>query len=443
MKKHATILLVVIIGFISNIQAQIKSGPMLGYSEMREVLLWVQTEKADFVKFSYWDKEAPGVKYFTDEIQTKKDNAFVAKIIADQVLPGKKYGYEVWINKKPIKALHFQEFQTQTLWQYRFDPPAFKFALGSCTYTNEERFDRPGVPYGKSTSIFTKIYDQKPNFMVWGGDNIYLREVDWNTKTGVNHRYSEFKKVKELQPLWANVHHYAIWDDHDFGPNDADRSFFGKNTTLAAFKNFWGNPNYIFENEGITGTFYWEDCQFFLMDDRYFRAPNDLVDSTKDYFGEKQLNWLIDALSASAAPFKFVITGGQVVNEAAVFENMSTYPIERKKLLDKLIENKISGVIFISGDRHHTNLQKLERNGTYPLYDLTISPLTSSAGKPADVELKGNTIIQGTELYNSQAFSIMEVSGKRTDRVLKINVFDANGDKKWDYVINAKDLRAK
>ena len=443
MKKQTTILLLVFIGFISSIQAQIKSGPMLGYSEMREVLLWVQTEKPDFVKFSYWDKEAPTVKYFTDEIQTMKDNAYVAKLIADQVLPGKKYGYEVWINKKPVKAENVQEFQTQTLWQYRFDPPAFKFALGSCTYTNEERFDRPGVPYGKSTSIFTKIYDQKPNFMVWGGDNIYLREVDWNTKTGVNHRYSEFKKVKELQPLWANVHHYAIWDDHDFGPNDADRSFFGKNTTLGAFKNFWGNPNYIFENEGITGSFLWEDCQFFLMDDRYFRAPNDLADSTKDYFGEKQLTWLIDALSASAAPFKFVITGGQVVNEAAVSENMATYPVERKKLFDKLIENKISGVIFVSGDRHHTNLQKLERNGTYPLYDLTISPLTSSAGKPADIELKGNTIIKGTELYNSQAFSIMEVSGKRTDRVLKINVFDANGDKKWDYVINAKDLRAK
>jgi len=310
-------------------------------------------------------------------------------------------------------------------------------------YTNEERFDRPGVPYGKSPSIFTKIVEQKPNFMVWGGDNIYLREPDWNTKTGVNHRYSEFKKLKELQPLWSSVHHYAIWDDHDFGPNDADRSFFGKKVTLDAFKNFWGNPNYIFENEGITGTFTWEDCQFFLMDDRYFRAPNYLADSAKDYYGEKQLNWLIDALSASNAPFKFVVTGGQVVNEAAVSENMSTYPVERKKLFDKLVANKISGVIFVSGDRHHTNLQKLERKGTYPLYDFTISPLTSSAGKPVEAEYKAKTIIEGTEVNNTQAFGIMEVSGKRTDRVLKINVFDANGEKKWDYTINAKDLRAK
>jgi alkaline phosphatase D len=86
MKKQTKFLLVLFFGLISGLQAQIKSGPMLGYSEMREVLLWVQTEKSDFVKFSYWNKEAPAVKYFTDEIQTKKDNAFVAKLIADFVV---------------------------------------------------------------------------------------------------------------------------------------------------------------------------------------------------------------------------------------------------------------------------------------------------------------------------------------------------------------------
>ena len=443
MKKQTTILFIL---FFFNLKlgfAQIKSGPMLGYSEMREVLLWVQTEKSDFVKFSYWDKENPTQKFYTEEILTKKDNAFVAKLIADQVFPGKKYNYEVWVNKKPVKLTYPLEFQTQTLWQYRTDPPEFKFAVGSCTYINEEKFDRPGNPYGKSTAIFGKIYEHKPNFMVWGGDNNYYREPDWNTKTGMNHRYTDFRKVKELQPLWANTHHYAIWDDHDYGPNDSDRGFWGKSMALETFKNFWGNPNYIFENEGITGTFMWEDVQFFLMDDRFFRAPNGLADSTKDYYGEKQLNWLIDALKFSAAPFKFVVTGGQVINPAKVFENMSTFPVERKKLLDKIAENKISGVIFISGDRHHTNMQKLERSDNYPLYDITLSPLTSSAGKPVEVELKGNSIIPGTEVYGINNFGILEITGKRTDRVLKINVFDDKGEKKWDYTINAKDLRAK
>jgi alkaline phosphatase D len=441
MKKSIYLLLFTI--FSTNVYAQIASGPMLGYSEMREVLLWVQTQKAEKVKFGYWEKDKPTSKFFTEEISTNKASGFIAKCIADQVLPGKKYSYDVWVGGKNIKFNYPLEFQTQTLWQYRTDPPEFKFAVGSCTYTNEERFDRPGSPYGKSPSIFTKIYEKKPNFMVWGGDNLYYREPDWNTQTGMIHRFSEFKKVKELAPLWANVHHYAIWDDHDYGPNDSDRSFWGKDRALKTFKDFWGNPNYIFKDEAITSTFMWEDCQFFLMDDRWFRAPNDLFDNNKDYFGEKQLNWLIDALKTSNAPFKFVVSGGQIVNEAAVFENMATYPGERKKLLDKIADQKISGVIFISGDRHHTNLQKLSRNEYYPLYDLTISPLTSSAGKPVEEEYNYKTIVENTEVNNTQTFGILEISGKRTDRVLKINVFDAAGEKKWDYSINARDLRIK
>jgi alkaline phosphatase D len=443
MKKNYFSFIVIYFMTISYTFCQIKSGPMLGYSEMREVLLWVQTEKAEKVKFAYWEKGIPAQKIFTEEVITNKDGAFVARIIADQVMPSKKYEYEVYIGKKKINFAYPLEFQTQTLWQYRTEPPNFKFAVGSCVYTNEEQFDRPGAPYGKGSGIFNKIYDQKPNFMVWGGDNIYLREADWNTKTGVNHRYSEFRKQKDLQPLLASVHHYAIWDDHDYGNNDSDRSFWGKNMTLNAFKNFWGNPNYIFENEAVTGTFMWEDCQFFMMDDRWFRAPNELKDDNRDYYGEKQLNWLIDALKGSAAPFKFVVTGGQVISNAAVFENMANYPGERKKLLDKIAENKISGVIFISGDRHHTNIQKMDRDGTYPLYDFTISPITSGAGKPVADEYKEKQIVEGTELNNTQNFGIIEISGKRNERVLKVNVFDAEGTKKWDYTINAKDLKAK
>mgnify|MGYP006197759891 CR=1 FL=1 len=141
------------------------------------------------------------------------------------------------------------------------------------------------------------------------------------------------------------------------------------------------------------------------------------------------------------APFKFVVTGGQIVNPVPEFENYSSYPVERKKFLDKLAEQKIPGVIFISGDRHSTNLQKLEREGTYPLYDFTISPLTSGAYQPTEREMKESPIVEGTMVNQMQTFGIMEVSGKRTDRVLKINVFDKEGKKKWDYEIKAKDLR--
>ena len=82
--------------------AQIQSGPMVGYSEMREVLLWVQTKQAAKVKFMYWEQGNPALKMSTEEVLTQKNTAFVARLIADQVQPSKKYDYEVWIDNKLV-----------------------------------------------------------------------------------------------------------------------------------------------------------------------------------------------------------------------------------------------------------------------------------------------------------------------------------------------------
>jgi alkaline phosphatase D len=41
----------------------LKAGPMVGYSEMREVALWVQTTGPAKVRFAYWDREKPGQPY--------------------------------------------------------------------------------------------------------------------------------------------------------------------------------------------------------------------------------------------------------------------------------------------------------------------------------------------------------------------------------------------
>ena len=62
-----------------HVNAQIKNGPMVGYSEMKEVMLWVQTEKAAKVKFVYWEQETSNKKMTTDEVSTKKMDGFVAK----------------------------------------------------------------------------------------------------------------------------------------------------------------------------------------------------------------------------------------------------------------------------------------------------------------------------------------------------------------------------
>ena len=421
-------------------QDLINSGPMVGYSTMQEVLLWVQTEERANVHFEYYEIDNPKVKFSTDKIETEKKNGYVAKLIADQVIPGKKYKYEVYINNYKIERNYAMEFQTQELWKWRTDPPDVKFIIGSCSYINEPKFDRPGKPYGSNFEIFNSINKKKPDFMLWLGDNTYLREPDWNSRTGFIKRYSHTRAFPELQPLLASTHHYATWDDHDYGPNNSDGSFWLKETASEIFKLFWGNPNYdITGKGGITGFFQWSDLDFFLLDNRYHRTANNNFTGNRQMLGKDQIDWLINALSFSQASFKFVAVGGQVISNGAVYENYATYPDERKYLLDKIREAKIEGVIFLDGDRHHTILSKMqETKNVYPLYDLTCSSLT--AGVNNDNEPYNSFKLEET-FVNVNNFGMLNVTGPANDRELTIQIFDKDGKELWIKSIKANDLK--
>lgn len=423
----------------------LQSGPMVGYSDSREVALWVQTKQPARVQIRYRQVGSPATgksnpTHLTNEVQTDKKTVFTAHLLADRVEPGKTYEYELLIGGQKVSLPYPTRFQSQPLWQWRTNPPDFRFGVGSCTYVNEPDVDRPGTPYGAGYEIFTALTAQNPDFMLWTGDNTYTREVDWNSRTGVLRRYTHTRSLPQMQPLLASTHNYAIWDDHDYGPNDADRAYWLKPVTLEAFKLFWANPNYIFD-EGCTGTFFWGDCQFFLLDDRTFRAPDEMPDGPgKVYFGEKQMQWLIDALRYSKATFKFIVTGGQIINPTAAFENYALYATERDRLFRAIADAAVPGVLFLTGDRHHSILHKLNRNGTYPLYDLTISPLTSGPAKPRADELKQPTFVDGT-LVTDRNFGILSVSGPLNDRVLKIQVYDQKGSERWTREIREKELQ--
>ena len=73
----------------------LQSGPMVGYSEMLEVPVWVQTKKAASVTMKYWNAENSDNIYMSNIFKTKKDDAFTALLIADSVTPGNKYFYDL------------------------------------------------------------------------------------------------------------------------------------------------------------------------------------------------------------------------------------------------------------------------------------------------------------------------------------------------------------
>jgi alkaline phosphatase D len=398
---------------------------------MREALIWVQTIDRAEVILEYTPINATR-QYYSSPVYTTARTAYTAKLIADKVEPGTRYRYAIIINGERIEMNDFT-FATQPLWQYRTDPPAFTLATGSCAFINEPVYDRPTRPYGGDYRIFERIADTQPDVMLWLGDNVYLREPDWNTRTGIMHRYSHARQTPELKRLLRTCPNYAIWDDHDYGPNDADRSFIHKDLTREAFELFWGNPSFGLSAEGgITTQFSFHDVDFFLLDNRWFRSNYKLNGTVKTVFGAAQTEWLIEALKYSKAPFKIVATGGQFLSDLAVYENHAQYPEERNYILRRIDEEGISGVIFLSGDRHHTELSKVTLPGGFNVYDLTCSPLTSTAYDP--LKERNNNRVDGTAV-GERNFALIQFSGERKNRRAEVRVFNSDGEELWQYTI--------
>jgi alkaline phosphatase D len=190
----------------------LQSGPMVGYADKDKVLLWVQTNSPAIIKFKYWDSDYPDVLYYTREDSAKSDNGFVSKVFAQPLLPGKLYQYELLINDKAVSLNYPLRFHSQPL----HPPDTFKVALGSCaSFSEDDEVNR----------IFLSIADKKPDLMIWLGDNVYLMDEDWESKKTLIEAYTKQRSLAQMQALLGSVHNYAIWDDHDYGPDNSDSTF--------------------------------------------------------------------------------------------------------------------------------------------------------------------------------------------------------------------------
>ena len=428
--------------------ARVAAGPMLADVTHRSIVVWVQTDRPATVGLTYTSamRGAQVERVELAPVQTSGPSN-TASIRIFGLEPGWTYSYRLTVDGQPVDPGYATMFTTQELWQWRTDPPEITIAFGSCFYDNQAEYDRPGNAYGGSTDIFDAIADRQPDAMLWLGDNLYLREVDWWSRAGIADRYSHARKTPGLQRLLASTVHYATWDDHDYGPNDSDRSYIFKDTALETFKDFWPNPTYGVG--GVPGVFTQielADVELFLLDNRYHRAPNNAPMDERTILGPEQMQWLLDALTTSQAPFKLVAMGNQTINPVQIFETYSMIaPDEREQLLEEIRERGIEGVVFLSGDRHHGELNRLDREDAYPLYDFTSSPLTAGASTYAlredSPEVATPTRVEGTLIAGIHNFGTLTVSGARRDRTLTMRAFDGEGALLWEHAVNEADLR--
>lgn len=422
-------------------QRLLSSGPMIAWSEMTEVALWVQTTSPAKVTIRY--RPQSGGDWQSVSQTTTEQGDHIALLKPQRLAFGTTYDYELWLNDQKVDRGFAMQFKSQPHWRWRTEPPTIKFGLGSCSYFNHPEFDRPGTPYGGDYEIYQGLINQKLDFMLWLGDNDYYREPDWTTERGLRDRWRYQRQTySQLAPFWANTAHYALWDDHDYGPNDSDRTYRLRNEALKVFNDYWPSPvRGTLETPGNFFRFEWGDVEFFMMDDRFHRAPNRWpAGPDKVMFGRGQLDWLKGSLLDSDATFKIICNGNQMINPLTLFEAFGNFPTEQKELFDFIATNRIQGVMFLSGDRHATELLKVQWPGSaYPWYEFTSSPLNSGAGR-SDREANNPARVSNTWVTGKRNFGTIEVTGKRNERVLTLRSFDKDNKELWKHVIQEAEI---
>ena len=444
MKKRVLLLATVLSAISLFAQPRIVSGPMLGPVELRDAKIWVEV--------------SPEVKSVSLQYNKKGDKTrktiFYKGALGNDFNPlyftvggldiNTAYEYRLLVDGKI--TTYGGQFTTRDLWQWRKPIPEFSFLTGSCSYFNEPEFDRPGTPYGKDASIFNTMAKEKAAFMLWLGDAWYTREVDYYSDWGLWYRASHDRAVPELQPFLKSMPHLATWDDHDYGPNDIGKNYILKETSRNVFNSYFCNPSSGENGQGIYTMTSWGDADIFMTDNRWWRSADRMPDSVngqpnpeKKMLGDQQMEWLKNSLLFSSATFKIITVGSQVLNPVSPFDKWRDFPAEYQELMDFLAANKINGVLFLTGDRHHSEIIKVDRPGTYPLYDITVSPLTSGTHVFGDAEKNNPYRVFG--LDQKQNYGRFSFTGSRGSRKLTVEFLGTKGEQLGEWSVTEKELK--
>jgi len=245
-------------------------------------------------------------------------------------------------------------------------------------------------------SIWDQISAENADLMLYIGDNVYgdVRSDD-PALPELKAAYMRLAQSEPFSRVRAAAPLLTVWDDHDYGMNDAGATYQYKEQSEALYEYVWAlsedDPRRA--RPGVYGS--WtigEDgkrVQIIMLDTRYFRSdlkptdergargkerylPDD--DPAKTMLGEAQWTWLEEALR-EPADLRLLVSSVQVVSEGHGWEAWKMLPAERERLYALIDETDANGLIMLSGDRHSAALYRKEGVNDYPLFEATSSSL--------------------------------------------------------------------
>ena len=258
-----------------------------------------------------------------------------------------------------------------------------KIGFGSCLNQN------------KPMPIFDPIKSEKFDLFLMIGDNVYGD----SKKEDLEELKLAYKiQKKNFQMMNLDFPFEAIWDDHDYGLNDAGSEYPYKEKSKELFLNFWNIPSDDIRRfrEGLYFDLLYEinnkTLQILFLDTRTFRdslMPSDNVgepgkeryipnpDSSLTVLGVDQWDWVRKKIN-HRVDFRIIVSSIQFLPIGHGWESWNNFPHERKKLIKMLDKSNLNQTLVISGDRHRGGIYKIKTYSGKTISEVTSSSLNAS-----------------------------------------------------------------
>ncbi|QDV44465.1 Alkaline phosphatase D precursor [Stieleria neptunia] len=334
------------------------NGPMLGDLKPTSAKFWVRTAGPARVQINVGEQTS-------ESVQTAADDDFTAVMTVTGLQPFTDYDYSVNVDGRTIQSAAFQ---------FRTAPDTGQKVDFDVTFGSGSRYVPP------NEFAWRNMAQSRPLAYLGLGDNVYIDVV--NRRGAQRLFYYRRCLSPAYRELIAGVGMYAVWDDHDMAMNDssggAGLEADWKRPNWKVFTQNWNNPHYGGgpEMPGTWHSFSLGDVDFFMTDGRFYRDKRD-----RTMLGPDQKQWLLDGLAQAKGKFK-VIASGTMWSDGADKDGKDSWAgswarSERDEIFDLINDRKIDGVILISGDRHRSDIWKIDRPRGYPLYEFVSAKVTN------------------------------------------------------------------
>lgn len=323
-----------------------------------------------------------------------------------------------------------------------------RIGLGSCFNQN------------RSGALLATAIRSRPELFLFMGDNVYgdSTSPDLDELVGA---YAaalarpDYRTFREAMPF------AAVWDDHDFGLNDAGAEYPYKDASRPLFFDFWNVPADAPRRQtgGIHDAFIvgprGARVQVILLDTRSFRSawtatPKRGTPGAEQYLanpdpaatilGESQWQWL-EAQLAQPADLRLIVTSYQLLADGHGYECWRLFPHERSRFHRLVARTRARGVLLLSGDRHRAGIyQTLADNGRplpYPLVELTSSAINMGWGGDHREEAGPNRL---GPTYSANNVGLIRLDWDR--RLVILEILNADDQVMLGHVLRMDALRA-